>query len=67
MMRRREHSLERQVNRPLAPYVIEGHLDDFTNAVLVDMVHGETLDVCGRLINCCLVWSPLSLDATRAE
>lgn len=41
-----EHdALEGQVNGPLSADVIQRHLDDLADAVLVDVVHGEALDV----------------------
>lgn len=32
----------------VAADVVERHLDDLSNTVLVHMVHGESFDVCGE-------------------
>lgn len=44
--RTRRTDVEREVDRSVLTDVLERHLDDLADPVLVDVVHGEALDVC---------------------
>lgn len=40
--------VEGEVDRPLASNVVQRHLDNFADTVLVNVEHGEALDVCSK-------------------